>query len=76
MIPFACLRMRMMLRDLVSQTLIMPSSAPETKRNPSAAKAKQVTALLFQKKKNFFKELLDYMIPENIYMVKTESNIY
>lgn len=46
-IPFACRKTRVMFRVLVSHTLIIPSSDPETNKNPSELEAKQVTDLLF-----------------------------
>nr|GMC50462.1 hypothetical protein Iba_chr01bCG17070 [Ipomoea batatas] len=49
-IPFPCLKMRVMLWFLVSQTRIVPSSDPDTNRDPSILKAKHVMPLLFQVK--------------------------
>lgn len=48
-VPFGCLKTRIMLRVLVSQTRSMPSSDPETNEIPSASSAKQVTALMLLK---------------------------
>lgn len=51
------MKVRQMLRVLVSQIRIIPSSDPETSKIPSIANAKQVTALLFQEiDHKFFKE--------------------
>ena len=57
-LPFPWLNVRTRRRDLGSQTQITPSSDPEIKRFPSAQYAKQVTALLKQKKKSYDQELL------------------